>query len=172
MRSCLQVCVHACMFVCEQGQQAQSSPVAPSGTWANSSSKISLLPTRSSGPGTKMRIWGPRRGQYQPRLKPFTHNTPLPHPLMSTQVSGGWPKPLTSLSCTLKMPLHGSKPLLNFLVPSWHAQSLLNTAAAPSTLFFWGIIGICLQETTYGRLGGCGRIWHCKEATVHATLVM
>lgn len=44
----------------------------------SSSSTVMLLgrPACSTEPGTKRVCWGPRRGQYRPRLKPFIHSWP------------------------------------------------------------------------------------------------
>jgi len=58
----------------------------------SSSSTVMLLgrPTRSTEPGTKRVCWGPRRGQYRPRLKPFIHSWPWK---MTRELSGAPPLP-------------------------------------------------------------------------------
>ena len=65
-----QGCVHFTGVVC------MIAPATSSGAQRNSSTTISLAPARSRGPGTYVVIWGPFKGQYQPKLKPFTHTKP------------------------------------------------------------------------------------------------
>ena len=49
--------------------------------------------------------------QYQPRLKPFTHRSPLPHPRTLTKVSARLPSMpgAVSVALTLKVPLQGRR---------------------------------------------------------------
>ena len=121
MRGCFFHIINLAFVVGGACADSGGSPVASSDNWANSSNRISLLPTRSRGPGTKMRICGPSRGQYQPRLKPFTHSSPLPQPLMSAQVSGGCPLSLTSLVPTAKEPLQPASEIMQL-----HHHALLD----------------------------------------------
>lgn len=77
-----------------------------SGGAPSSSSTVMLLgqPTCSTEPGTKRVCWGPRWGQYRPRLQPFIHSWP-------------W-KMETGLICALVHPHPSPGYVLPYLAPT------------------------------------------------------